>query len=138
MSQTLRILTVLGLLLIAATYATATYAAATLKLEDFTLRGDLGGAHVSDLHQQRLAQANEQLGDALAEDARFTLVEDDHDAELILVPWVYRVSALVLSLHGELRDANTGDVVSRRAVDFRGDNDTGWQRAVSALLRDWP
>lgn len=127
-----------ALLLIAAACSTSAQAATALKLEDFTLRGDLGGTHISELHQQRLAQANEQLREALAADSRFTLVDETHDAELVLNPWVYRVSALILALHVELRNADSGDMVSRHSVDFRGDNDTGWQRAVSALLRDWP
>lgn len=133
-----RLFVIIVLLLIAVGHATNTQAATALKIEDFTLRGDLVGIDITDLHQQRLAQADEQLREALAADSRFTLVDNAQDAELILKPWVYRVSALILALHVELRSTDSGDVVSRRAVDFRGDNDIGWQRALAVLLRDWP
>src|SRR5690625_2555896 len=133
-----RLFVIKVLLLIAVSYATNAHAATALKLEAFTLRGDLVGIDITDLHQQRLAQADEQPREALAADSRFTLVDKTQDAALILTPWVYRVSALILALHVELRSTDSGDVISRRAVDFRGDNDIGWQRALTVLLRDWP
>lgn len=138
MLRSFRRLVIYALLLSAAAYATAADATTALKLEGFTLRGDIGGAHTSELHQQRLAHADEQLHEAFSADARFTLVDDADDAELILEPWVYRVSSLVLAVHVELRNTEGREVVARRTVDFRGDNDTGWQRAVSRLLSDWP
>jgi hypothetical protein len=60
-------------------------------------------------------------------------------ADQVMVGWVFKMSALVLSLHLRLRDAATGRVLYARVFDFRGDNETAWQRAggyaVSAILR---
>lgn len=54
--------------------------------------------------------------------------------EYVLVAWVNRVSALVLSLNYEIRDVESGAAVRRRAFDFRGDNQEAWNRAVTYLV----
>ncbi len=52
------------------------------------------------------------------------------------MPWVYRVSNLILTLNYEIRDAATGAVVARKSFDFRGDNDAAWDRAIAYMVRD--
>jgi hypothetical protein len=46
------------------------------------------------------------------------------------------MSNLVLTLHVEIKDVASGRTVFRRALDFRGDNDMGWERAVLYLVKE--
>jgi len=57
------------------------------------------------------------------------------DAERVLSAWVFRMSALILALHVEIRDGKSGDVLIRKILDFRGDNDTAWLRAANYFVR---
>lgn len=58
------------------------------------------------------------------------------NAEQILVPWVFRMSNLILTMHVEIRDTATGRIVVKKALDFRGDNDIAWTRAIEYLIRE--
>lgn len=57
-------------------------------------------------------------------------------ADQVLVAWVHRVSHLVLSLTYEIREVPSGRPVERRTFGFRGDNDNGWSRAVTYMVKD--
>lgn len=57
-------------------------------------------------------------------------------ADVVVVPWIFRVSNLILTLHCEVRDVRTGAVLFKRGLDFRGDNDTAWDRAIQYLVRE--
>ena len=58
------------------------------------------------------------------------------DADRVLSLRVFRLSNLVLSLHGIVRDGRSGTVRYVRVLDFRGDNDRSWLRAADYLIRD--
>lgn len=55
--------------------------------------------------------------------------------ERILSAWVFRMSALILALHVEIRDGASGEVLIRKVLDFRGDNDQAWLRAAAYFVR---
>jgi hypothetical protein len=58
------------------------------------------------------------------------------DADQVLVAWVNRMSNLILTFEYEIRDVKTGQPLLRGALDFRGDNDTAWNRTISYMARD--
>jgi len=53
--------------------------------------------------------------------------------QLVLLPWVQKVSNLILNLNAEVRAVATDRVVAARSVDIRGNTDRGWLRGVVAL-----
>jgi hypothetical protein len=57
-------------------------------------------------------------------------------ADQVVVAWVNRVSALILSFTYEIRDVATGQITARKSFGFRGDNDTSWTRAIDYMVRD--
>jgi hypothetical protein len=56
-------------------------------------------------------------------------------AELVLFPWVQKVSNLILNVNAEVRSATSDAVVAARSVDMRGNTDRSWERAVASLAR---
>lgn len=60
----------------------------------------------------------------------------DYGARRVVVPWVYRVSALVLTLNAQIRDVASGAVLFHRSLDFRGDDERAWRRAIDYLVRE--
>jgi hypothetical protein len=54
----------------------------------------------------------------------------------VLVAWVNRVSALILTLTYEIHDVATGQIAARKSFDFRGDNDAAWTHAINYMVRD--
>jgi hypothetical protein len=131
---------------------------------DFELTGDVGGSGFEAAHRQRLQMASARLRDELGRSHLYNVVDNapattlierlrsgQHlhhcngceldiakqlNAEQVLVPWVYRVSNLVLTMHVAIRDVATGRTIMAKALDFRSDNDTGWTRAIAYLIRD--
>ncbi len=131
---------------------------------DFELTGDVGGSGFEAGHRQRLQMASARLRDELGRSHLYNIVDnapatalierlssEQHlhhcngceldiakqlNADQVLVPWVYRVSNLVLTMHVAIRDVATGRTIMKKALDFRGDNDTGWTRAIAYLIRD--
>jgi hypothetical protein len=132
---------------------------------DVELSGDLGGPELASEHQARLSLASTKLRQSLSHTGLYELLDispaentlDEvksryrylHDcngcdldigrqlgADQILVAWVNRVSALVLSLTYEIRDVATGQIAARKSFGFRGDNDTSWTRAIDYMVRD--
>lgn len=127
------------------------------------LTGDTGGSRFQAEHKQRIEWASTKLRDEFKRHHTYTVIDDPSsraliekagigqnlhhcngceldvakqlNADLILVPWIYRVSNLVLTLHVEIRDASTGRIVMKKALDFKGDNDTGWTRAIDYLMK---
>lgn len=51
----------------------------------------------------------------------------------VLLPWVQKVSNLILNINAEIHDAENDKVVAVRSVDLRGNTDRGWLRATKAL-----
>lgn len=56
-------------------------------------------------------------------------------AERVLVGWVIKVSSLVLSLRIQVKQLSDRRLIYARAFDFRGDNQTAWQRAADFAVR---
>jgi hypothetical protein len=132
---------------------------------DVELSGDLGGPELVPEHQARLKLASTKLRESLSRTGLYQLVDSTaarstieelrsryrylHDcngcdldiarqlgADQVLVAWVNRVSALILSLTYEFHDVETGQVTARKSFGFRGDNDTSWTRAIDYMVRD--
>jgi Protein of unknown function (DUF2380) len=132
---------------------------------DVELSGDVGGPELVPEHQARLKLATAKLRESLARTGRYQLVDNTaarstieklrsqylylHDcngcdldiarqlgADQVLVTWVNRVSALILSLTYEFHDVETGQITARKSFGFRGDNDTSWTRAIDYMVRD--
>jgi len=55
------------------------------------------------------------------------------DVRLVLLPWVQKVSNLIINLNAEVRSVATDKVVAARSVDIRGNTDRSWLRGVKAL-----
>lgn len=132
---------------------------------DVELSGDRGSPELAPEHQARLKLATTKLREGLAHTGLYKLVDSTpaqstidelqsrylylHDcngcdldlgrqlgADQVLVAWVDRVSALILSLTYEIHDVATGQITARKSFDFRGDNDTSWTRAIDYMVRD--
>jgi hypothetical protein len=56
-------------------------------------------------------------------------------ADQVMIGWIYKVSTLVGSLHIEIKDVTSGKTTYARVFDFRGDNETAWQRAADYMVR---
>jgi hypothetical protein len=132
---------------------------------DVELSGDRGGPEFEAEHAARLNLASTELRERLAHSGLYQLVSGSsaqttidelksrylylHDcngcdldvgrqlgADQVLVAWVNRVSALILSLTYEIHDVATGQITARKSFSFRGDNDTSWTRAIDYMVRD--
>ncbi len=139
--------------------------APSLVVLDLELTGDTGGPEMQAQHAARLELATRHLREGIAASGSHRVLDTAPAAALIerlksqqlywhecngchldvgralhadrvLVSWVYRVSALILSLTYELHGVASGQILARRSFDFRGDNDTAWLRAVDAVIRD--
>jgi len=58
------------------------------------------------------------------------------DADYSLVGEVQKVSNLILAVNLQLRDAESGETVKGGVVDFRGNTDETWERAMRYLLKN--
>lgn len=56
--------------------------------------------------------------------------------ELVMTPWVQKVSELILNLNVQIYDVQAGRPVFTKSVDMRGNQDESWTRALSYLVRD--
>ena len=61
---------------------------------------------------------------------------EDYKAELVMVPYVFRMSHLISTLHIEVKDVESGNVIKKKAFDFRGNTDQAWERAIKYAVRD--
>jgi hypothetical protein len=139
--------------------------ATSLAVLDMEITGDLGGPQLAAQHRARLEVANAKLRESLEQTGLYRVVDtapaqdliDElrarhrylHDcngcdldigrrlgADRVLVAWVNRVSALILTLTYEIHDVDTGQITARKSFSFRGDNDTAWIRAIDFMVRD--
>jgi hypothetical protein len=136
-----------------------------LAVLDIELTGDLGGPQFEVEHATRLRMESDRLRQELQRSGLYDVVDNTpaqaqiaklksqqaylHDcngcdlevgrqlgANQVLVTWVDRVSGLILSLTYEFHDVASGQIVGRKSYDFRGDNDTAWNHAISYMVRD--
>jgi hypothetical protein len=132
---------------------------------DVELTGDRGGPEFASEQQARLTLTSTRLRERLSLTGLYQLIDSTaaqktidelksqylylHDcngcdldigrqlgADQVLVAWVNRVSALILSLTYEIHDVATGEIIARKSFSFRGDNDTSWIRAIDYMVRD--
>lgn len=61
---------------------------------------------------------------------------EEYDAGLVMVPYVFRMSHLISTLHIEVKDVATGNVIKKKAFDFRGNTDQAWERVIRYAVRD--
>ena len=132
---------------------------------DVELSGDRGDPELAAEHQARMTLATARLRESLAHTGRYQLIDSTpaqktleelksrylylHDcngcdldlgrqlgADQVLVVWVDRVSALILSLTYEIHEVATEQIIARKSFGFRGDNDASWVRAIDYMVRD--
>lgn len=112
---------------------------ARLALLEETLRRDLAQDLYRVVDNAPKAALFDQLrkrGEVYACEACILDAATQLGADRVMNVWVYRVSALILTLHATIRDGATGQMVFSRHLDLRGDNDKAWLRAESFLIRD--
>jgi hypothetical protein len=56
--------------------------------------------------------------------------------DLVMTPWVQKVSELILNLNVQIYNVKSGQVAFSKSVDMRGNDDVSWTRAVKYLVRD--
>ena len=56
-------------------------------------------------------------------------------ARYVLIGWIYKVSTLILTLHIDIKDVDTGKTVYAHVFDFRGDNEPAYAHAAKTLVR---
>jgi Protein of unknown function (DUF2380) len=57
-------------------------------------------------------------------------------ADLVMTPWVQKVSELILNLNVQIFAVKADRIVFTKSVDMRGNDDVSWNRAVRFLVRD--
>ena len=57
-------------------------------------------------------------------------------ADLVMTPWVQKVSELILNVNVQIYDVKADKVLFSKSVDMRGNDDQSWMRAVRFLVRD--
>ena len=136
-----------------------------LAVLEIELTGDLGGPKFEAEHRARLQKESALLREELARTGLYQVLENDparglidkltsqqrylHDcngcdldvgkklgADEVMVVWIDRVSALILSLTYEIHDVKTQRIVDRKSYDLRGDNDAAWAHAIQFMVRD--
>jgi hypothetical protein len=163
-AATLLVLFALGALLPADFAAAGPRHRVKLLVLDLELVGDLSDASLASTHEERIRSVSKLLRQELSQLPTYEVVDaapvKEHieslravqylhkcngceidvalelGADQVLVAWVHRVSQLILSLTYEIREVPSGRPLKRKAFDFRGDNDTGWSRAVIYMVKD--
>jgi hypothetical protein len=135
-------------------------------LADTSLQGQMKGIRSDE--QERLAGLDTQLRDLLAASGRCEAIDiapvalearasdlrscsacatdmaGRLDAQLVAIPWVQKVSNLILNINVTILDAATGHIVAGGTVDIRGNTDESWRRGLAWLTRErllaapWP
>lgn len=125
---------------------------------DSTVKGDIE----DNLH--KIAKFSAHLREQLQDKTRFDVVLDENalqhmgdmaqttdlhncngcegdlatelGAGLVFMPTVFRMSHLISTLHVDVKDAETGRLLHKKAYDFRGNTDKAWERAIKYAMRD--
>ncbi len=137
----------------------------SLAVLDFELEDDHDNPLTKAAQELRLARAGTQLRSELAARHLYRVVDETPSAslqrtlrsqqaflyrcddcaeqvgvqlgvELVMTPWVQKVSELILNLNVQIHDVRADKVAFTKSVDMRGNNDESWTRAVSYLVRD--
>jgi len=126
---------------------------------DTSLEGAANGPRADE--QARLAWSGEELRRRLANSGQIDVVDiapvaararasnlqacGGCDADLArelgarfaVTGWVQKVSNLILNMNVSVRDAETGQVISGKSVDMRGNTRESWSRALGWLVGDY-
>lgn len=136
----------------------------TLVVLDYEFDGDPGDATMLAERRQRMARMGKVLREALGRSGLYQVVDSPQlradiervratqylhrcngceldlaraaGARYVLMPWVFRMSQLVVTMHFEMKEVATGRLVMKRALDFRNDADASWEREINFLIRD--
>ena len=140
-------------------------AARSIAVLDFELVDDQNNPLTKAAQEVRLRDATLQLRRELAERRLYVVVDqapsqtlqdrmrsqqdflyrcDDCAAQvgkllgvdLVMTPWVQKVSELILNLNVQIYDVTADKVAFSKSVDMRGNEDQSWTRAVRYLVRD--
>lgn len=57
-------------------------------------------------------------------------------ADFVVIGWVQKVSNLILNLNLQVRNVESGAIVSAASVDIRGNTDESWRRGAIYLLEN--
>jgi Protein of unknown function (DUF2380) len=136
-----------------------------LTVLNIELTGDPGGPKFEEEHRERIQKESAILREELARSGLYQVLDNDparglidklasqqrylHDcngcdldigkqlgADEVMVVWIDRVSALILSLTYEIHDVRSQQIVDRKSFDLRGDNDAAWTHAIQFMVRD--
>jgi hypothetical protein len=134
----------------------------TLLVLDFEFIESMHDPRTVDADQNRLLMANEELRQQLASCLPLTIIDPAPaeaaitlarsrvmylhqcngcgeeigraaNATYVLLPWIQKVSNLILNINAEIRDVESDTVAAVRSVDLRGNTDRGWLRGTKAL-----
>lgn len=136
----------------------------TLVVLDLGMAGDLSDSGRNAEWQQRRSRMSELLREKLNGGGLYAVVDRDQtlravedsgisqplyacngceldiakrlNAQYVLFGWVSRVSNLVLALNVEIKDVASGRTILQKGLDFRGDNDQGWARAIDYFVKN--
>jgi hypothetical protein len=137
----------------------------SLAVLEFELVDEQGNPHTRAAQEVRLRNATAQLRQELAQRRLYRVVDataaqdlqdklrsqvaffyrcDDCAAQvgarlgvdLVMTPWVQKVSELILNVNVQIYDIRAERVVFSKSVDLRGNDDVSWTRAVRYLVRD--
>ena len=131
---------------------------------DFELLGDTSISSLKKLDSQLLTTFSKQFRQLLKQQKVFNVIDDKQSlallareaerqflhrcngceldlarklgAKIVVVPWVYRISAMVQVMNIEIRDVETGRLIMKRPYDFRGNNEKAWDRTMRYAFKD--
>lgn len=150
---------------LAQTAAVAAAGLRSIAVLDFELVDDQGNPLTKAAQERRLRNATVQLRQELAERGLYEVIDPSGSGELqeklraqqlfmyrcddcsrqigarlgvdlVMSPWVQKVSELILNVNVQIYDVNADRVIFVKSVDMRGNQDRSWTRAVRYLVRD--
>jgi hypothetical protein len=126
--------------------------------DDTSLQGELQGKRPDE--QLRLTHLDAQLKDLLTRSGCCTAVDlaavadrarnsdlqacgacaldmaRQVGAQIAVTGWVQKVSDLILNINAQIRDSESGRVLSAGSVDIRGNTDESWSHGLAYLVRN--
>jgi len=126
--------------------------------DDTSLQGELQGKRSDE--QLRLTQLDAQLKDLFTRSGCYTVVDlaavEDRarstdlqacgdcaldlarqvGAQIAVTGWVQKVSNLILNINAQIREVESGRVLSAGSVDIRGNTDESWSHGLAYLVRN--
>jgi uncharacterized protein DUF2380 len=128
------------------------------ELLDTSLQGEMDGPRKDE--QQRLIHVTQQLRQALADSAKFQVLDmapvadaahnsnlqacggcdmklaEQLGADIAITGVVQKVSNLIINLNIYLRDVRSGKLITAMSADMRGNTEESWTRTMNWLIRN--